>query len=134
MKRLKIGPLQRRLSAAWQTVSQHRIFRDKLSLIMIGLALAANVLFSIYLAGVIKPVNFPIPIRFSSLTGFGALGQWYDLYWLTLFAWVTFFVNVLLALYCFGRSRITSFFLITNAIVIALFSGVISVALARVIG
>ena len=81
----------------------------------------------------LHPTTFPVPIHYSSLVGFDQLGPWYEPYRITVFSVVVTGVNTALAAYGFGRSRITSFYLLIGSFVVALFCLIIGTAFAVVV-
>ncbi len=81
----------------------------------------------------LKPTDYPLPVRYSSLVGFDALGPWYQTYAIGLFGVLVTAVNTTLAAISFTRSRITSFFLLIGAFVVGLFCLIIGTAFAVII-
>jgi hypothetical protein len=123
------------LSALWRTIQstvtdvrQSRFFGDRISSILLALALIVNGLNFVLLVLRLRPVEGEVPIRFSSLTLFDALGPWYYPFLIALFAVAVTIVNTYFAYHSFGRSRLASFFLLTGSGVVAIFSLIISTA------
>lgn len=112
---------------------QERFFRDKLSMGLLAASIALNAANLVAMLIRLRPTEFPVPIHYSSLNGFNTLGPWYHLYQVVIFAAAVTAMNAYLAYLSFSRSRITSFFLLTGAIVVALFSLIISLALSSVV-
>ena len=114
-------------------LSNQRLVKDRLSLgilIATGIINAATLLL---LLANLRPTEFAVPVRYSSLTGFQSLGHWYQIYYISLFSWAVGLVNAVLANICYLRSRITSFFLLVGAFVVSLFCLIISLAFAAII-
>jgi hypothetical protein len=119
----------------WQTtlekltnVRQSRFFRDRISVALIAAALLLNGLNLISLALTLRPTDAQVPVRFSSLTLFDALGPWYYPFLIVLFAVVVTISNSYFAYTSFSRSRIASFYLLAGADVVAIFSLIVSSA------
>lgn len=81
----------------------------------------------------LHPTGFDVPVHYSSLGGFDALGPWYQLYAIAIYGFGVTAVNTVLANLSFGRSRITSFFLLTGSFVVALFCLIIGTAFAVIV-
>lgn len=112
---------------------QERFFKDRLSLGLLIASFGINLVNIVAMLVRLRPTEFPVPIHYSSLSGFDALGPWYHLYSVAIFALVVTIVNAFLAEQSFSRSRITSFFLLTGAFVVGLFCLIISLALSSVV-
>ena len=69
-------------------------------------------------------------MQYSTLSG-ATLGNWYEVYRIGVFSAAVLVVNTLLALQSFGRSRITSFFLLGSTFVVNLLCLSISLAFVR---
>lgn len=109
-------------------VRSSRFFSDRLSLVLFFGALIANGANVLYLVLRLKPVDIPVPTRFSSLGGFDVLGHWYYPFLIALFALGVTLVNGWIAYHSFPRSRLASFFLLAGSCVTAIFSFIISSA------
>ncbi len=123
------------VSALWRTtlekftdVRQSRFFRDRISVALIVSALLINALNLLSLATSLRPTNAPVPVRFSSLTLFDALGPWYYPFLIVLFSVAVTLANSYFAYASFSRSRIASFYLLAGADVVAIFSFIVSSA------
>ena len=94
------------------------VFRDKL---FITFSLA-NVIISVLIVGLllfnVRPKDFVVPIQYSTLQGFDALGAWYRVYAFGIFSLLVTFGNSYLASISYRRSRIMSFFLVFGAAVV----------------
>lgn len=86
----------------------------------------------IFLALHVRPTEAQVPIRFSSLTLFDALGPWYFPFLVALFAAVITITNAVFAFHGFSRSRLASFFLLMGSVVVAIFAFIISSAFGAV--
>ena len=109
------------------------LWRDQLSLVLIGLALLVNLIDLVWLGVRLHPTNFAVPIRYSSFEGFTALGPWYSIYLSAGLGVLVMLTNTVLALISFERSRMTSFLLLTGSVLVAVFSLVISSAFAAIV-
>lgn len=127
-----LGALRRTIQDSFSDVLGQRFFRDRLSMTLLIGAAVVNGLNLVSLALNVRPTAAQVPIRFSSLTLFDALGPWYYPFLIALFALLVTFSNGLFAYYSFGRSRIASFFLLTGSAVVAIFSFIISMAFGAV--
>lgn len=107
-------------------VRSARFFRDRLSAGLLVGALVINGLNFIWLAMHVRPTEGQVPVRFSSLTLFDALGPWYFPFLVALFGLGVTLANGAFAYHSFGRSRLASFFLLITANVVAIFSFIIS--------
>jgi hypothetical protein len=122
------GTLWRTIQETFSDVRQSRFFRDRISAALLVSALVINSLNLVLLAMSVRPVEGEVPIRFSSLTLFDALGPWYFPFYIALFALGVTVVNAYFAYHSFGRSRLASFFLLMGSGVVAIFSLIISTA------
>jgi hypothetical protein len=127
-----LGSLRRTIQDSFSNVLGQRFFRDRLSMTLLIGAAAVNAFNLLSLALNVQPTSAQVPIRFSSLTLFDALGPWYYPFLIALFALFVTAANGFFACYSFGRSRITSFFLLTGSAVVAIFSFIISMAFGAV--
>ena len=114
-------------------LTDQRLAKDKLSLGILVLSAIINVATLLMLIASLRPTEFAVPVRYSSLTGFQALGEWYQIYGIALFGVGVTAVNAVLAANSYSRSRITSFFLLIGAFVVSLFCLIISLAFAAII-
>lgn len=109
-------------------VREARFFRDRLSVGLAVVALIINGLNLLWLGLHVHPIEGQVPVRFSSLTLFDALGPWYFPFLIALFGLGVTLVNDMFAYHSFGRSRLASFFLLITSVVVAIFCFVISSA------
>lgn len=100
---------------------------------VIVLAAAINVIAIIVVTAKLRPLNYAIPVRYTSVGGFDTLGPWYALYAIPMYGVVVLAANLGLAMRAFSRSRIASFFLLLAAVVVALLCLVIGNAFVAVV-
>ena len=127
-----LGTLWRTIQDSLAEVRQTRFFRDRISLALLVGALVVNAFNLFTLALHVRPVDGEVPIRFSSLKLFDALGPWYYPYLIALFAIVITLANTVFAYHSFSRSRLASFFLLAGSAVVAIFSLIISTAFGAI--
>ncbi len=121
------------LQQAVTSWGQQRIFRDRLSSSIILGSLGLNILALAVMAAKLRPTAFSVPVHYSSIDGFDALGPWYHAYIIGFFGLGVTIVNAVLAAASFTRSRITSFFLLIGAFVTSLFCLIIATAFSLVL-
>jgi hypothetical protein len=109
-------------------VRKARFFRDRLSSALLVGALVINGVNLVWLGLHVRPTEGLVPVRFSSLTLFDALGPWYFPFLVALFGLGVTLVNGAFAYHSFVRSRLASFFLLITSGVVAIFSFIISSA------
>ena len=109
-------------------VRNQRFFRDRISVGLLVTGLILNGVNLITLMLHVRPSEGQVPVRFSSLTLFDALGPWYFPFLIALFALAVTLVNGLFAYHSFSRSRLASFYLLIGSDVVAIFAFIISVA------
>ena len=124
--------LRRNINRLLADILSQRFFRDRLSLGLLIGALVVNGLNLTVLALRVRPTDGLVPVRFSSLTLFDALGAWYFPFLVALFGLGVTVVNGLFAYHSFGRSRLASFFLLIASAVVAIFATIISLAFGAV--
>lgn len=83
-------------------------------LLILNVALTAMVMYQV------RPVNSPVPTRFTSFANFDMLGGWMNFYLLPATSWLVSFTNVYLAQLVYKRSRITSVIMVVATFVMAL--------------
>jgi hypothetical protein len=113
-------------------IKASKILHDRLSVVLVLVAIGVNALNIFLLLSHIPASKAQVPTHYSSLTGFEGLGPWYTPIEIALFGLGITVINGFLALLSFGKSRLSSFFLLSVACVSALFCLVISNALAMV--
>lgn len=116
-----------------EEAKSHRLWRDRLSLGVVLLAVSINLLALALVLAKLRPLSYSVPVRYTSLAAFDTLGPWYALYAIPFYGLVVTAANVGLAMKAFGRSRIASFFLLLSAVVVGLLCLVISNAFVSVI-
>ena len=133
MKRYSPSQIGTWLQSHLTALRHQRFFRDRLSIgmLLVSLILCGGNL--LLLMARLHPVDYPVPVHFNSLIGFDDLGPWYQHYALVGFSFATTVVNGVLAYKSFARSRITSFFLLISAFVVALFCLIISLAFTSLV-
>jgi hypothetical protein len=120
-------------SSHLDAAKEHRLWRDRLSVGVVLLATAINILALVLVAARLRPLSYSVPIRYTSVGGFDTLGPWYALYAIPLYGLLVLGANVGLAMKAYTRSRIASFFLLLAAVVVALLCLVISNAFVSVV-
>lgn len=129
---LPIGTLRRALQDRISSVLGQRFFRDRLSSALLVAALVVNGLNLVSLALRLRPTDVPVPVRFSSLTLFDALGPWYFPFLVAMFALGVTVVNGAFAYHSFVRSRLASFYLLIASVVVGIFAFIISSAFGAI--
>ena len=125
--------LQRVIADRITEIRTTKFFNDRLSIGMMILAFLFNALAFVVLVARLHPTDLPIPVHYSSLSGYDQLGPWYSGYMNGIYALALTIINSFLAYRCFTRSRITSFFLLVGAVVAAMFSLIIANALTALV-
>jgi hypothetical protein len=120
-------------SSQLEAAKGHRLWRDRLSVSVVALAVAINALAVISVLIRLRPLSYEVPIRYTSVAGFDSLGPWYALYAIPAYGILVLAANVGLAMKAYNRSRIASFFLLLAAVVVALLCLVISNAFVSVV-
>lgn len=133
MKVVSLPQVGEVITAKFQQMRAHRFFADRLSvtILTLNILLAAVTLLVLILR--VRPSSVPVPVHYSSLVGFDRLGPWWQLYAIGLFSLLVIITNTVLAMVSFTRSRITSFFLMSGAFVVAIFGLIISLAITAVV-
>lgn len=111
----------------------HRLWRDRLSVGVVLLAVGINALAILLVVARLRPLGYSVPVRYTSVGGFDTLGPWYALYAIPAYGLLVLAANVGLAMKAYNRSRIASFFLLLAAVVVALLCLVISNAFVSVV-
>lgn len=132
MNMLPLGSIRQNLTKSIMDVRASRFFHDRISVALLVSGLIVNGLNFVLLAIRIPLVRTDVPVRYSSLGGFEGLGPWYSPFLIALFGLSVTLVNGVLAYQAFGRSRLASFYLLAGAVVVGLFSIIISNAFAMV--
>ncbi len=123
---------QRTIQDRVQELLGQRFFHDRLSMVILTLALGINVATIFGLALHLRPTDNQVPIHFSSFSLFVGLGPWYYPFEIAFVAMVITVVNAVFAYHCFGRSRLASFFLLVTGMVVGIFSFIIAQAFGAV--
>lgn len=124
----RAGELSVRLQPYVQQLRTSMLWRDRLSLSLIGVAGGLNLLGLVLALVRIRPSEYPVPVHYSSLSpgGIDALGAWYLQYATSMFAIVITIINTLLAVALMRRLKIAAFFMLVGSVVVALFALVIT--------
>ncbi len=101
------------------------ILKDKFVRWFLFLAIALCVVVVAMLGFRLRPAAFVVPIEYTSGIGFTRLGDWKLIYGYGLFSLLVTIGNVALAMVCFDKSRLSSFFLLIAAILINIFTIVV---------
>src|SRR5688500_9985510 len=104
---------------------QQPLFRDR---IFISFVIASFILCAVIIIVLIirvRPQSLVVPLQYSTLRGFDALGPWYRAHLYGLFSLVITVGNTILAVMSYPKSRIASFFLVLGTIVVNAFTLVI---------
>lgn len=117
----------------WATIKKQRIFRDSFLRWFIIVAVALFLLEWVLLGFQLRPTGFVVPFEYTSGTAF-RLGEWWQVYSYGLFSLVVTAGNIALAAMSFEKSRIASFFLVISAIILNVFTLVITYTLLAQIG
>ena len=127
-----LSTLRRTIQQRISTVLSQRFFHDRMSMAVLLAAAGVNVSAIINLALRLHPTDSQVPVHFSSFTLFDQLGPWYYPLVIALLALGVTIVNTLFAYHSFARSRVASFFLLVTALIVAMFSFIISQAFGAV--
>lgn len=87
---------------------------------LVILLLILNIMITMMVAYQVRPVNSPVPTRFTSFANFDRLGGWTNFYLLPVMSWLIAFINVYLAQLVYKRSRITSVIMVVATFVMTL--------------
>jgi hypothetical protein len=116
-----------------QSLRQHPMSQDPISVVTLGLAATVNILTILLMVVRLRRVDYPVPVHYLSLVGIDQLGSWWLNFRLGLFAMVVTIINGLLAAKSYQRNRLVSFFLLVGAAVVAILSLVISAGFAAIV-
>ncbi len=124
---------RRKIGDILTTTRQARFFHDRLSVTLLVVALIVNGLDIMALAFRVRPNGVEVPTHYTNLGGgFENLGPWYFPFEIALLAIVLTLLNGFIAYHSFGRSRLSSFFLLAGSNVVAFFSFIISMAFGAI--
>ncbi len=101
-------------------IASRSIYKDGWFLGLCVLTLAVVIFNIIWALSNIKQTEIQIPIRFSSLTNFDQLGNWYQLYEIPIIAALIAAANFALANLLHRRNRLVSIFLMMVALMCAI--------------
>lgn len=121
------------LSHRWAVLRTQRLLGDRLSVGLMIAALILNGLTLLALLVKLRPLDYQVPVHYSSLTGFDQLGPWYQPYVIAGFGFAVTLINAALALRAFGRSRVAAFYLLLGSVVVAVFCLIIANAFSSVL-
>ena len=113
-------------------VRRSRFVADRLSVGLVIAALAINILALIILSLHVRPTDVPVPTHYSSLRNFDALGPWYWPFEVGVFGLLVTLTNAAFGYSSYNRSRLASFFLLSGAVVVAIFTLIIANAFGAV--
>lgn len=112
----------------WAAIKRQRILRDKfLRWFLLGAALTCMTVWFLLITQ-LRPSDFAIPIAYTSGSEFSR-GPWYYVYSYGLYSFIVTAGNIALAGYSFNKSRVASFLLVMSAIILNLFTIVITYTL-----
>lgn len=106
-------------------IKKQRIFRDRLLRWFLVLSVISMVSVIVLILVRLRPHDFVLPLGFMTGVGLSYPGQWYGIYSYGLFSIIVTAANAILAMNILERSRITSFFLVTGAIIINIFTFIV---------
>lgn len=121
-----------KLIQRFHDVRESRFFHDRLFVGLIVAALGFNLLALLMLVAKVRPTDVPVPTHYSTLGSFDQLGPWYFPFEVVAFALGVSVVNAGFAYSSYLRSRLASFFLLSGAVVVAVFSLIIAGAFGAV--
>ncbi len=111
-----------------------RILRDKFLRWFVFLALGTFLIVAILLLARLRPTDFVVPLEYTSGIGLSRLSDWRLIYGYGIFSFVVTAGNLTLAIASFEKSRIMSFFLLLGAIVINIFTIIVTYTLLAQVG
>lgn len=112
----------------WTIVKKQRIFRDTFMRWFLFAAVLLFVMEWLLLGFQLRPTGFVVPFEYTSGTEF-RLGEWWLIYSYGLFSLIVTVGNITLAAVSFEKSRIASFFLVLSALILNIFTLVITYTL-----
>lgn len=124
--------LSRTIQERTADVLSQRFFHDRMSMTMLFVALAVNVVSLINLALKLHPSSAPVPVHFSSFARFDQLGPWYFPLQVGLVALGITMMNAIFAYSSFNKSRLASFFLLVTSVVVGIFGAIIAQAFGAI--
>ncbi len=127
-----IAAVSKGVGAFFERVAGSRFFHDVFSVSLLGVTAVVYAVSIAWLLLHVQPVDVPVPVRYSNLTGFDVLGPWYFPYILLGECLAVTLFNMYFAYRSFQRNRMVSFFLLATSVVVAAFGGVIAAAFGSV--
>jgi hypothetical protein len=127
-----LSDLRHGLSHRLNGLRKSRLMADHLSVGLVVASLILNGLTLVILLVKLRPLDYQVPIHYSSLTGFDQLGNWYQPYVIAFFGLAVTIANTALAIRSFGRSRVASFYLLLGSVVVGVFCLIIANAFSSV--
>lgn len=115
-------------------LKQQRILRDKFLRWFVILVLVTFLVVAVLLLVRLRPTDFVVPLEYTSGTGLSRLGDWRLIYGYGIFSMIVTFGNLGLSIAAFEKSRIMSFFLLLGAIVINIFTIIVTYTLLAQVG
>jgi uncharacterized BrkB/YihY/UPF0761 family membrane protein len=103
-------------------IASRSIYKDGWFLGLCVLTVAVVIFNIIWALSNVKQTEIQIPIRYSSLTNFDQLGNWYQLYEIPIIAAIIAAANFALANLLHRRNRLVSIFLMMVALMCAILS------------
>lgn len=121
------------LERPWNAIKKQRIFQDTFVRWFVWAAVGLFVMEWLLLGFQLRPTGFVVPFEYTSGTEF-RLGEWWLIYGYGLFSLIVTAGNIILAAMSFEKSRIASFFLVISAVVLNVFTLVITYTLLAQVG
>ncbi len=103
------------------SIRRNGLWHNNWLLGLLGVIILLNIVTSIFVAVQVPPESATLPVRFTSLTQFDQTGTVHDFYLIAGLSWLILFINTVLAMSVYQRSRITSFMLIIVSLGLSLF-------------
>jgi hypothetical protein len=113
-------------------VRTSRLMGDSLSVTLVISSLVINFLAITILVLKLHPLDYQVPIHYSSINGFDQLGAWYRPFYIAGFSLAVTIVNTILAIRSFGRSRVAAFYLLLGSVVVGIFCLIICNAFSSI--
>jgi len=110
-------------------LGQYRMFKDKLFIGFIVATVSLSIIICLILLIRVRSRDFVVPLQYSTLQGFDALGVWYRVFGFGAFSLVVTLGNIALGAYSYEKSRLASFLLVVSSLMINLFTLIIVLTL-----
>ena len=117
----------------WQAIKKQRLFRDRFLRRFVVVAVLLFILEWLLLGFQLRPTGFVVPCEYTSGAEF-RLGEWWRIFGYGLFSLLVTAGNIVLAAMSFEKSRIASFFLVLSAVILNIFTIVITYTLLAQVG